>query len=53
MTGRPYTSEARSCRDIPLCAVGSRQSLEIFAAGDTGRVPAETGIRFLAHRAEE
>ena len=53
MNGRPYMSEAKSWRDTPLCAVDSRQSLEIFATGDTGRLPVETGIRVLAHRAEE
>ena len=53
MNGRPYMSEARSWRDTPLCAVDSRQSLEIFATGDTGRLPVEMGIRVLAHRAEE
>ena len=53
MNGRPYRSEARSWRDAPLCAVDSRQSWEIFATGDTGRLPVETGIRVLAHRAEE
>lgn len=53
MNGRPSRSEARSWRDAPLCAVDSRQSREIFATGDTGRLPVETGIRVLAHRAEE